>query len=140
VLHSFHTSVTQEIQLCAELTAMELVKATANNDAIHVEYSKIMMEWDEAMSKTERLKQEVQEIYNNIPKVYMEVDASLEEKVMNISEAIQGFCAKIVDLEYRTTLSTPPEKREQREQTTIMTMESINTLDEECTKLYEEST
>jgi hypothetical protein len=38
----------------------------------------------------------------------MEEDTPLEEKVTNISEAIQGFCVKIIDLEDCTTLSTPP--------------------------------
>jgi hypothetical protein len=37
-------------------------------------------------------------------------------------------------------VSTPPEEREQWEKTTMTTMESIRSLDEECTKLYEEST
>jgi len=70
----------------------------------------------------------------------MEAYAPLEEQVTNISEAIMGFHMNIVDLEAHTTLSTPPEEREQRKHTTIMTMESIKTLDEECTKPYEEST
>jgi hypothetical protein len=43
-------------------------------------------------------------------------------------------------LEDHTTPSTPPEEREQWEKTTMTTMESIKSLDEECTKLYEEST
>jgi predicted nucleic acid-binding Zn-ribbon protein len=104
------------------------------------EYSKLMLEWDEAMQKTTRLQQEVQEVYNNFPEVPMEVDTPLEEKVTKISESIQGFRAKIVDLEAHTMPSTPPEEREQWEKTTMMTMESIRSLDEECTKLYEEST
>jgi hypothetical protein len=70
----------------------------------------------------------------------MEVDTPLEEKVMKISEAIQGFCVNIVDLEVCTTPSTPPEEREKREKTIAMTVESIKSLDEECVKLYEEST
>jgi hypothetical protein len=70
----------------------------------------------------------------------MEVDTPLEEQVSKISESIQGFCAKIVDLEAHTMPSTPPEEREQREKTTMTTMESIKSLEEECAKLYEEST
>jgi hypothetical protein len=56
MLHSLQKSVMQEIQLSAELTAMNLVKVTANNDALHTKYSKFMLERDEAMQKTERLK------------------------------------------------------------------------------------
>jgi hypothetical protein len=54
----------------------------------------------------------IQELYNNFPKVPMEVDTSLGEQVIKISESIQGFCAKIVDLESFTTPSTPPEERD----------------------------
>jgi hypothetical protein len=59
----------------------------------------------------------------------MEVDTSLEDKLMNISEAIHGFHTKIVDLEVRTTPSTPPEERYQREKTIVMIVESIKSLD-----------
>jgi len=37
----------------------------------------------------------------------MEEDIYLEEQVAKISKAIQGFRAKIVDLEAHTTQSTP---------------------------------
>jgi hypothetical protein len=47
---------------------------------------------------------------------------------------------KIVDLEACTMPSTPPEEREKREKTTMTTVESIKSLEEECAKLYEEST
>ena len=70
----------------------------------------------------------------------MEVDTPLEYQVTNISESIQGFSAKIVDLEARTTSSTPLEEKEQWEKTSMKTVESIRSLNEECTKLYEEST
>jgi hypothetical protein len=39
-----------------------------------------------------------------------------------------------------TTLGTPPEKKEQRERTTITSVASINNMDKECAKLCEEST
>jgi hypothetical protein len=87
-----------------------------------------------------RLKNAVQEVYNNFPEIPMEVDTPLEEKVMKISESIQGFHMNIVDLEACTTPSTPLEEREKREKTSLMTVESIKSLDEECVKLYEEST
>jgi hypothetical protein len=76
-------------------------------------------------TETRRLHQEVQEVYNNIPEVYMEADSPLEEKVTKISEAIQGFHVKIVDLEAHTTPSTPPEEREKREKTTMTTVEKL---------------
>jgi hypothetical protein len=63
----------------------------------------------------------------------MEVDTPLEEKVTKINESIQGFHTNIVDFESRTTPSTPPEERKKREKTTMTTVESIRSLDEECT-------
>jgi hypothetical protein len=47
---------------------------------------------------------------------------------------------KIVDLESCTTTSTPPKEREKREKKKMTTMERIRSLDEEYTKVYEEST
>jgi hypothetical protein len=70
----------------------------------------------------------------------MEVDTPSEEKVRNISEFIKVFHTNIVYLEAFTTTSTPPEEREQQEKTTMMTLERIRILNEECTKMYEEST
>jgi hypothetical protein len=70
----------------------------------------------------------------------MEVDIPLKFQVTKKSEAIQGSIAKVVDLKARTTSSKPPQEREQREKTTMMTVERIRSLDEECTNIYEEST
>jgi hypothetical protein len=50
--------------------------------------------------------------------------------VLNISESIQGFHVKIVDLEACTMPSTPPKEREQREKTMMTTIESIKSLEE----------
>jgi hypothetical protein len=86
------------------------------------------------------LKQAIKGVYSNLSEVPMEVDAPLEEQVTKITEAIQGFHAKIIDLEAHQTLSTPPEERDQREKTVVTTVESIKSMDEESTKLYEGST
>ena len=56
---------------------------------------------------------------------------------MKISEVIQGFHTNILDLEVRTTPSTPPKEREKKEKTIAMTLENIKSLDEECANLYE---
>jgi len=45
----------------------------------------------------------------------------------------------IEDLESCITPTTPPEEKTQREKTTITSVENIKSLDEECTKLCEES-
>jgi hypothetical protein len=50
-----------------------------------------VQEWDEVEQRAGRLKNAVQEVYSNFPEIPMEVDTPLEEKVMKISEAIQGF-------------------------------------------------
>jgi hypothetical protein len=140
VLHSLQTSIMQEIQLCMVSTSMELTKVVADNDVLQEEYDKLMLERDEVAQRTKRLKQVVQGVYSNIPEVSMEVDTPLEEQVTKISEAIQGFHMKIIDLEACQTPSTPPEEREKREKTIVMTVESIKSMDEECVKLYEGST
>jgi hypothetical protein len=70
----------------------------------------------------------------------MEADTPLEYQVTKISESIQGFHIKIFNLESRTTSSTPIKEREKHEKTTINTIESIKSLDEECKNLYKEST
>jgi DNA repair exonuclease SbcCD ATPase subunit len=64
------------------------------------------------------------------------MEALVEEKVTNISEAIQGFHACIVDLEACVTPSTPLEEREKREQRLTTIVESINNLEVECAHLY----
>jgi hypothetical protein len=70
----------------------------------------------------------------------MVVEATLEEQVSNIKEVIKGFHTRIKDLESCTTPGTPPEEKEERERTTMTTVASIKRLEEECTKLCEEST
>jgi hypothetical protein len=45
------------------------------------------------------VKQDVEGVYNMIPKVIREEDAPLEEQVKNLSEAIHGFQTKITNLE-----------------------------------------
>jgi hypothetical protein len=47
----------------------------------------------------------------------MVVEAMVEEQVVNISEAIQGLCKNITELEVRATPRIPPEERAQREWT-----------------------
>jgi hypothetical protein len=86
------------------------------------------------------LKNVVEEVYSKFPVIPMEVNTPLEEQVTKTNEAIQGFHVKIVDLEVCTTPSTPPKEREKRENIALMIVENIKSLDEECAKLYEEST
>jgi hypothetical protein len=47
VLKDLQTSVMQEINLCTELTIMELTKVTNDKEALQIEYKKFRMEWDE---------------------------------------------------------------------------------------------
>jgi hypothetical protein len=46
---------------------MELAKINADNDALHAEYSKLILELKEVVQKTTRLQQELHEVYNNFP-------------------------------------------------------------------------
>jgi hypothetical protein len=82
----------------------------------------------------------IQNIYKEIPEVPMVVQAIMEEQVSIIYEVIKGFHTNIEDLESCTMPGTPPEKKEQREMTTKTSVENIESLDQECTKLCDEST
>jgi hypothetical protein len=84
-----------------------------------------MLEWDKVVHKNNKVATGSAGGIQQLPEVPMEVDTPLEEKVTKISEAIQGFHTKIVDLEAHTTPSTPPEEREQWEKTTMTTMERL---------------
>jgi hypothetical protein len=57
---------------------MEFSKVNVDNNALHAQYSNIMMEWDKVMRKTTRLEHAVQEVYNKFLEVPMEVDTPLE--------------------------------------------------------------
>lgn len=63
----------------------------------------------------------------------------LEDKVAQLNQAIQGFSAKITELEACSLLSTPPEEREQREQTVKVAVQNIKSMNEKCSKFFEES-
>jgi hypothetical protein len=60
--------------------------------------------------------------------------------VKNISDSIQEFYAKIIDLESHTTQSTPLEEREKLEKKNMNIVDRFRSLDEECINLYDEST
>jgi hypothetical protein len=87
-----------------------------------------------------RLKNTIQKVYTIFLETPMEVDTPLEEQVSKIRKSIQGFHMKTIDLEAHTTPRMPPEEMKKREKTKTMQVESIKILEEECAKLYEEST
>jgi hypothetical protein len=73
-------------------------------------------------------------------KVPIVVEATMEEQVLKIGEVIKGFPTRIEDLQLRSTPGTPPEEREGRERmTTLTTIANIKKVEEECTKICEES-
>jgi hypothetical protein len=39
---------------------------TNDKATLHIEYNKVMMEWDEAEQKEERIQQAIQKVYSNI--------------------------------------------------------------------------
>lgn len=61
------------------------------------------------------MQQAVEEVCKSIAEVEMQEGYLLEDKVAQLNQAIQGFSAKITELEACSLLSTPPEEREQRE-------------------------
>jgi FtsZ-binding cell division protein ZapB len=54
VLHNLQSSVTQEIQLRAEMTTMELAKVNEDNATLQVEYSRLVQERDEAVNRDKK--------------------------------------------------------------------------------------
>ena len=67
-------------------------------------------EKEEVVKRNERIQEEVKYVYTIIPKVQVEGEISIDDKVTNISKSIQGFHVMVVDLEERTTSSTPLEE------------------------------
>jgi uncharacterized coiled-coil DUF342 family protein len=67
-------SITQEIQVRAVSTSMELTKVVEDKDVLQEECDQLRMERDEAMQRTKRLKQVVQGVYNTIPEVFIKED------------------------------------------------------------------
>jgi predicted nucleic acid-binding Zn-ribbon protein len=92
-----------------------LVKVTAENVALEMEYNKFMKEQDEATQKVERMQQEFEKVYQELLEAHTKMEASIEEQVTNTSKSIQGFHARIVNLEAHMTPNTPLEEREKRE-------------------------
>jgi hypothetical protein len=80
------------------VTKMELTKFIDDKETLQRGYTKFMMEQDEVKQREGRLKKAVHEVYNNFLEIPIEIDVTLEEKVSNISESIQGFHVNIVDL------------------------------------------
>jgi uncharacterized coiled-coil DUF342 family protein len=71
--------MTKELQVHIVSTSMELTKVVIDKDMLQEEYDQLRLERDEAMQKAERLKQEVQGVYNIILEVPREEDTPLEE-------------------------------------------------------------
>lgn len=136
VWQELQMSATQELNMRAEKTSTDLVKVTSENIALETEYNKVKHECDEATQKVERMQQEFEKVYQELPKAQTEKEAPVEDQITKISESIQGFRARIVDLEMRVTPSTPPEERETRKQIVTTTMDSLKTLSVECAQLY----
>jgi predicted nucleic acid-binding Zn-ribbon protein len=118
----------------------ELAKATTEIDSMHTEYNRVERERDVAPQKEEHVKQSFDKVFQGILEVPMEVDTPLEDQVAKISESMQGFRTKIVELETRMTPKTPLEERDQREKTISTTVEGIKTLEAYCDNLYKDNT
>jgi hypothetical protein len=63
----------------------------------------------------QKIQATVQNLYKEVPKVPLVVEATVEEKVSKISAVIKGIQNKITKLELCTLPGTPPKEREQRE-------------------------
>jgi archaellum component FlaC len=87
-------SLMQEMNSRVEKTSNELVKFTTENVALEIDYNKVKQECDEAKQKVERMQLAFEKLYQEIPKVQVEKEASIEDQVIEISESIQGFRKK----------------------------------------------
>jgi hypothetical protein len=93
--------------------------------------------------KVETIAQEnqvaVQKLYKAIPEAPIVVEATMEEQVLNIGEVIKGFIEKIQDLWLRKMPRTPPKVCKGGEIMETITITNIKKIQEECTKICEES-
>jgi hypothetical protein len=64
----------------------------------------------------------------------------LKNESQTSAKSSKAYALGIEDLESCTTPRTPPEEKVERERTSMTVVASIKTLEEECTKLCEEST
>jgi len=78
-------------------------------------------------------------LYKEILEVPIVVEATMEEQVLKNCEVIKGFPMRIEDLQLRSTSGMPPEERERREKMALISIANIKKVEEECTKIYEES-
>jgi hypothetical protein len=100
---------------------------------------KYVKEKDEVKSMEQKTQAPIQKLHNEMPKVLIVVEATMEEHVLNIGEFIKGFQSKTGDLHFRSTPGTPPEAREGRERTMMKSVANIKKVEEECAKLCKES-
>jgi hypothetical protein len=63
----------------------------------------------------------------------------MEEQLSNIGEVMKGFRENIHDLKLKRKLRTPPEVHVGRVQTRETTISKIKKIEDECTKICEES-
>jgi hypothetical protein len=104
-LQGLQTCIVQEIQFPAYSTLKDLDKVMTNKEEMKKDYTKnleekekvekkvegMLKEKEEAEKQVERIQRVVHKLYKDIPKVWIVVEATLEEYVQNINEFIQGF-------------------------------------------------
>jgi hypothetical protein len=103
------------------------------------EAEKALKEKDEDEQMVKHIQMAIQKMYKEIPEVPIIVEATMEEHVSNIGEVIKGFRSKIEDFESHTVPRTPPEEREQRENLMHASFANIKILEQECTRMCDES-
>jgi rubrerythrin len=91
MLQGLQASIVQELNLCATKTSDELAKATTEIASMWIDYNRVERERDAAAQKEEQVKQAFDKVCKEILEVPMEVDTPLEDQVVKINEAIQGF-------------------------------------------------
>jgi uncharacterized protein (DUF3084 family) len=101
---------------------------------------KAQKEKDEAESMAQKTQAVIQKLYKEMPEVSDSSRSYYGREVLKIGKVIKGFQSNIEDLQLQSTPGMPPEVREGRERMMMTTVTNIKKIEEECTKLCEEST
>jgi DNA repair exonuclease SbcCD ATPase subunit len=110
-----------------------------NNEGDEERAMKSLQEKDEVEAMVQKTQEVVQKLYKEVPEVPLVIEATMEEQLLKIGEVIKGFREKIQDLQLRSMPEMPPEVHEGRVRMEMTTVSNIKKVEDECTKLCEES-
>jgi hypothetical protein len=116
---------------------MDLTMVNAYKDALQTKCDQLRME-KEDFAKRKKILKQVVHVYTKNLEVFVQENASLEEKIMNMSEAVHVISTNISNLEVCQKLRTQQEeseKREKRHKIVITTITNTSNLEAKCTNI-----